>query len=137
LAPFLLTKEMTLIGVSNQEYRDSIYNLLEVREKLPLEVIVGVSQELEHVLRWHLTLENFATMECCFFKPVRGNCRLMELRLRKNIICKYRLHMLFWCRTFPKKSFNLRLGYNEGRRITDSGTAQFLWCFTLVWVKIQ
>jgi hypothetical protein len=92
-----------LMGV-NQEYRDSIYNLPEVREKLPLEVIVGVSQELEHVLRWHLTLENFATMECCFFKPVRGNCR-MELRLRKNIICKYRLrHVFFWCRTFPKKN---------------------------------
>jgi hypothetical protein len=42
----------------------------EVREKLPLEVIVGVSQELEHVpLRWHLIRE-FATMECCFSNPL-------------------------------------------------------------------
>jgi hypothetical protein len=49
LAPFLLTKEMTLIGVSNRNIGTQFYNLLEVREKLPLEVIVGVSQELEHV----------------------------------------------------------------------------------------
>jgi hypothetical protein len=42
-------KEMTLIGVSNQNIGTQFTTYSEVREKLPLEVIVGVSQELEHV----------------------------------------------------------------------------------------
>jgi hypothetical protein len=67
LAPFLLTKEMTLIGVSNQNIGTQFTTYSEVREKLPLEVIVGVSQELEHVpLRWHLTLENLQQWNVAF-----------------------------------------------------------------------
>jgi hypothetical protein len=104
LAPFLLTKEMTLIGVSNQNIGTQFTTYSEVREKLPL-VIVGVSRIGTCSLRWHLTLENLQQWNVVS-NPVRGNCRLMELRLRKNIICKYRFDMLFWCRTFPKKSFN-------------------------------
>jgi hypothetical protein len=66
IGAILLTKEMTLIGVSNQEYRDSIYNLPEVREKLPLEVIVGVSRIGTCSLRWHLTLENLQQWNVVF-----------------------------------------------------------------------
>jgi hypothetical protein len=48
---------------------------------------VGVSQELEHVpLRWHLTLENLQQWNVAFQIPLEGNCRLMELRLRKKFV---------------------------------------------------
>jgi hypothetical protein len=93
---------MTLIGVSNQNIGTQFTTYSEVREKLPLEVIVGVSQELEHVPSMASDIREFATMECCFSNPLE-NCRLMELRLRKNIICKYRFATCyFWCRTFLK-----------------------------------
>jgi hypothetical protein len=40
------------------------------REKLPLEVIAGISQEMENVpLRWHITLEKPAAMGYSFFQP--------------------------------------------------------------------
>jgi hypothetical protein len=39
----------------------------------------------------------------------------MELRLRKNIICKYRFATCYLVELFLKKSFNLRLGYNFRR----------------------
>jgi hypothetical protein len=47
------------IGVGNSKYRTQFSTYNGVREKLPLEIIAGVSQELENVpIRWHLTLEN-------------------------------------------------------------------------------
>jgi hypothetical protein len=53
----------------------------------------------------------------------------MELRLRKNIICKYRFATCYFGVELFLKSFNLRLGYNFRRaEELDSGTAQFLWC---------
>jgi hypothetical protein len=101
LAPFLLTKEMTLNGVSNQNIGTQFTTYSEVREKLPLEVMC-VSQELEHVPSMASDRE-FATMECCFSNPVRGNCRLMELR-QKNIICKYRLRHVILVSNFSLKN---------------------------------
>jgi hypothetical protein len=88
LAPFLLTKEMTLIGLVIRNIGTQFTTYSEVREKLPL-VIVGVSRIGTCSPSMASDIREFATMECCF-KSVRGNCRLMELRLRKNIICKYR-----------------------------------------------
>jgi hypothetical protein len=88
IGAIFLTKEMTLMGLVIRNIGTQFTTYSEVREKLPLEVM-GVSQELEHVpLRWHLTLENLQQWNVAF--QIRGNCRLMELRLRKNIICKYR-----------------------------------------------
>jgi hypothetical protein len=50
-----------------------------VREKLPLEIIAGVSQELENVpIRWHLTLENVQQWNIAFFKSARTTSSLME-----------------------------------------------------------
>jgi hypothetical protein len=41
---------------------------------------------------------------------------LFDGRLRKNIICKYRFATCYFgVELFPKKSFNLRLGYNFRR----------------------
>jgi hypothetical protein len=90
----------------------------EVREKLPLEVIVGVSQELEHVpLRWHLTLENLQQWNVAFSNPVRAESSLDgNSTAEKNSFVKNALrHVIFGVELFPQKSFNLRLGYNFRR----------------------
>jgi hypothetical protein len=90
----------------------------EVREKLPLEVIVGVSQELEHVpLRWHLTLENLQQWNVAFSNPVRGELSLDGTSAEEKIsfVNTALRHVIFGVELFPKKSFNLRLGYNFRR----------------------
>src|SRR5690606_31035360 len=42
-------------------------------EKLPMEIIAGVSQQLENVpIRWHLTLENLQQWDLAFSNPARA-----------------------------------------------------------------
>jgi hypothetical protein len=86
-----------------------------VNEKLPLEVLLGVSQELEHVpLRWHLTLENLQQWNIAFSNPERtessidGNIRKEKISFTNNAL----RHVIFGVELFPQKLFNLRLGYN-------------------------
>ena len=51
-------------------------------EKLPLEIIAGVSQELENVpIRWHLTLENLQQWNIAFSNPVRAENSIEELKI--------------------------------------------------------
>ncbi|MEZ7497992.1 type IX secretion system protein PorQ [Flavobacterium sp. Arc3] len=90
----------------------------EVREKLPLEVIVGVSQELEHVpLRWHLTLENLQQWNIAFSNPVRAESSLDGTFTEEKVsfVNNALRHVIFGVELFPQKSFNLRLGYNFRR----------------------
>ncbi|SEB05338.1 hypothetical protein SAMN05443667_11725 [Flavobacterium gillisiae] len=90
----------------------------EVREKLPLEVIVGVSQELEHVpLRWHLTLENLQQWNIAFSNPVRVESSLDGTSTEEKVsfVNNALRHVIFGVELFPQKSFNLRLGYNFRR----------------------
>ncbi len=89
-----------------------------VNEKLPLEIIAGVSQELEHVpLRWHLTLENLQQWNIAFSNPengtssIDGNTTEEKVSFANNAL----RHVIFGVELFPKKSFNLRLGYNFRR----------------------
>ncbi len=43
------------------------------QEKLPLEIIAGISQEMENIpLRWHLTLENLQQWNIAFSNPNRA-----------------------------------------------------------------
>ena len=45
----------------------------ETREKLPLEILIGVSQLMENVpIRWHLTLENMQQWQVAFSNPNRA-----------------------------------------------------------------
>lgn len=87
-------------------------------EKLPLEIIAGVSQELENVpIRWHLTLENLQQWNIAFSNPVRaensidGNTVEEKISFVNNAL----RHVIFGAELFPKKAFNLRVGYNFRR----------------------
>ena len=87
-------------------------------EKLPLEIIAGVSQELENVpIRWHLTLENLQQWNISFSNPAQAQTSLdgSTSNQKTSVMNNALRHVIFGVELFPKKSFNLRLGYNFRR----------------------
>lgn len=89
-----------------------------VKEKLPLEIIAGVSQELDHVpIRWHLSLENLQQWNISFSNPVRGESNIDgSANVEKVSFVNNALrHVIFGVELFPQKAFNIRLGYNFRR----------------------
>jgi hypothetical protein len=89
-----------------------------IHEKLPLEIIAGVSQEMENVpIRWHLTLENLQQWNVAFSNPVRsessfdGTTTSEKVSFFNNAL----RHVIFGAELFPERTFNLRLGYNFRR----------------------
>ncbi len=90
----------------------------EKREKLPLEVLVGVSQLMQNVpIRWHLTLENMQQWNIAFSNPNRaqgsldGGSSPEKISVFNNAL----RHMVIGAELFPDKGFNIRLGYNFRR----------------------
>ena len=87
-------------------------------EKLPMEVLIGVSQEVENVpVRWHLTLENLQQWNIAFSNPARaigsidGGSTPEKVSFFNNAL----RHVIIGVELFPRKSFNVRLGYNFRR----------------------
>lgn len=88
------------------------------RETLPFEILAGVSQELENVpIRWHLTLENLQQWDVAFSNPARavGTIDGGEEEERVSFFNNALRHVIFGIELFPRKSFNIRLGYNFRR----------------------
>jgi hypothetical protein len=90
----------------------------DTREKLPLEIMAGVSQEVENVpIRWHLTLENLQQWNIAFSNPNRainsidGSSTEEKVSFFNNAL----RHVIFGAELFPQKGFNIRLGYNFRR----------------------
>jgi hypothetical protein len=89
-----------------------------ISEKLPLEIMAGVSQELENVpVRWHLTLDNLQQWNISFTNPNQAQTSLDGSTTEKktSVFGNVLRHTVFGVELFPKKSFNLRLGYNFRR----------------------
>ncbi|MFT7351391.1 MAG: hypothetical protein ACI9XR_001136 [Flavobacterium sp.] len=97
-----------------------------LQEKLPLEVLIGISQEVENVpIRWHVTLENLQRWNIAFSNPNRatgsidGGSSSEKVSFFNNAL----RHVVLGAELFPGKAFNLRLGYNfrraEELRIED------------------
>jgi hypothetical protein len=96
------------------------------QEKLPLEVLAGISQELENVpIRWHLTLENLQQWNIAFSNPNRAEEGIDGGRTEEKVsfFNNALRHVIVGAELFPGKSFNLRVGYNfrraEELRIED------------------
>ena len=90
----------------------------QTREKLPLEVLVGVSQLMQNVpIRWHLTLENMQQWNIAFSNPNRaqgsldGGSSPEKISVFNNAL----RHIVVGAELFPDKGFNIRLGYNFRR----------------------
>jgi hypothetical protein len=89
-----------------------------LRENLPFEILVGVSQELDHVpIRWHLTLENLQQWKVGFANPNRAQTTLGGALNEEKVSALGNAfkHVVIGVEFFPKKAFNLRLGYNFRR----------------------
>jgi len=87
-------------------------------EKLPLEIIAGISQELEHVpIRWHLTLENLQQWNVAFTNSVHTEQGLdgSTTENKPSFINNALRHVIIGAELFPQKSFNIRVGYNFRR----------------------
>ena len=87
-------------------------------EKLPLEIMAGISQEVENVpIRWHLTLENLQQWKLAFSNPARaennidGGSTPEKVSFFNNAL----RHVVIGAELFPKKGINLRVGYNFRR----------------------
>lgn len=90
----------------------------ETREQLPFEIVAGVSQELEHVpIRWHLTLENLQQWNLVFSNPINSETSIDGTVTEENVsfLNNALRHLILGVELFPKKAFNLRLGYNFRR----------------------
>lgn len=99
------------------------------QEQLPIEILAGISQEMENVpLRWHLTLENLQQWNIAFSNPNRaeqgidGGSTQEKVSFFNNAL----RHVIVGAEFLPGKSFNLRLGYNfrraEELRLEDKRT---------------
>ena len=87
-------------------------------EKLPFEVIAGISQELENVsIRWHLTLENLQHWNVSFANPARSQQTIDGEATQEKVgfLANTFRHVIFGAEIFPKKAFSLRLSYNFRR----------------------
>lgn len=87
-------------------------------EKLPLEIMIGFSKQLENVpIRWHLTLENLQQWDLAFSNPNHATTTIDgESTPEKNSVFNNALrHVIMGVELFPKKGFNIRLGYNFRR----------------------
>lgn len=90
----------------------------EVTENFPLELIIGLSKELEKVpIRWHLTLENMQLWDVAFRNPA-----LDETDLEGNVtednpsfINNALRHVIIGAELFPNSGFSPRIGYSFRR----------------------
>lgn len=88
------------------------------REKLPAEVMIGISQEVENVpVRWHLTLENLQQWQIAFANPARAESSIDggETPEKTSFFNNALRHLIVGAELFPRKGFNLRIGYNFRR----------------------
>lgn len=90
----------------------------DTREKIPLEVMAGVSQLMENVpIRWHVTLENLQQWQLAFSNPNRAEGSLDggSTEEKVSFFNNALRHVILGAELFPEKGFNLRLGYNFRR----------------------
>lgn len=114
------------VGIAIRNIGAQFTTYAGLRETLPLEILAGISQELENVpLRWHITLENLQQWNIAFSNPNRsesdleGNVQEEKVSFFNNAL----RHVIVGAELFPGKSFNIRVGYNfrrgEELRIVD------------------
>lgn len=105
-------------GLSLRNIGTQFTRYAETSESLPFEIIAGISQEVENVpIRWHLTLENLQQWNVAFSNPNRaensidGGSQEEKVSFFNNAL----RHVIIGAELFPRKSFNVQIGYNFRR----------------------
>jgi len=99
------------IGTQFTTYQDT-------REKLPMEIMAGISQQVENVpIRWHLTLENLQQWKVNYSNPARAQSTIDggTIPEKTSFFNNALRHVVLGAELFPTKGFNIRLGYNFRR----------------------
>lgn len=90
----------------------------DVRERLPLDISVGVSKKLENVpIRWHVMLDNLQKWELSYSNPNRSETDMegVVTEEKVNFFNNALRHVVLGVELFPDRKFNIRLGYNFRR----------------------
>ena len=113
--------------IRNLGYQFSPYD--EKREEIAYDIAVGASYELSDVpIKWHLTINSLQQWNIAVANPsndetdLDGNTTSEDINVFQNAI----RHFVIGAEFFPKKKFNLRLGYNFRRaaelKLTETRT---------------
>ena len=89
-----------------------------LKEPLPLEIDIGLSQKLEYVpIRWHLTFENLQQWPISAPNPARVTSDLNGSQTEEKVgfISQLIRHTIIGMELFPKRGFNIRMGYSFRR----------------------
>lgn len=107
---------MATLVVRNIGYQITAYDA--IREKLPLQISLGASYQLENVpLKWHFTMDNLQQWNIAVPNPSNatsdfdGNETSEDISFFDNAI----RHFIIGAELFPKSVFNIRMGYNFRR----------------------
>lgn len=90
----------------------------DVKESMPLEVILGISQKLKKApIRWHITLENLQEWNLAFRNTARDEENLNGEIIPDDpgFINTVFRHTILGAELFPEGGFSLQLGYNFRR----------------------
>ena len=122
LRPYSITAVIRNVG-----YQFSPYD--EKREDIAYDIAVGASYELSDVpLKWHLTINSLQQWNIAVANPsndetdLDGNTNAEDINVFQNAI----RHFVIGAEFFPRKKFNIRLGYNFRRaaelKLTETRT---------------
>ena len=107
---------MATLVVRNIGYQITAYDA--IREKLPLQINLGASYQLENVpLKWHFTMDNLQQWNIAVSNPSNatsdfdGNETNEEISFFDNAI----RHITVGAELFSESVFNIRVGYNFRR----------------------
>lgn len=106
--PYVFTLVVRNIGAQIQSFSGE-------QEKLPIEVLVGGSYQLENVpVKWYLTIDNLQQWDVSVPNPsnqtsdIEGNITTENISFINNAL----RHFIIGVELFPESAINLRLGYN-------------------------
>ena len=106
--PFIVTLVVRNIGTQISAFDNEL-------EKLPLEILLGGSYQLENVpVKWYLTIDNLQQWNVSVSNPsnqisdIEGNITEENVSFVNNAL----RHFIVGVELFPESAINLRLGYN-------------------------
>ena len=106
--PYVITLVIRNVGAQIKSFNGE-------QEKLPLEVALGGSYQLENVpIKWYLTIDNLQKWNVSVSNPsnqtsdIEGNITTEKISVFNNAL----RHFIFGVELFSESAINLRLGYN-------------------------
>ena len=106
--PYTLTLVVRNIGTQVSSFTNQ-------NEKLPLEIMLGGSYQLENVpIKWHVTIDNLQQWDLSVSNPsnqtsdIEGNITKENISFFNNAL----RHFVIGAELFTESAINLRLGYN-------------------------